>query len=94
MTHTAVVSPACRRPFDDPRGPATVTVSGDNYFVRFAIHLHHMPSVLMHQDGLALPISMELAVPVLAVGTVVCLLVAYDAYRTYRPSTSDAGGEQ
>lgn len=53
-----------------------------------------MPPVLIHQDGPALPVSMELAVPVLAVGAVVCLLVAYDAYRTYRPSATDTGGEQ
>jgi hypothetical protein len=37
---------------------------------------------------------MDLAVPVLAVGAVVCLLVAYDAYRTYRSPATDPGGDQ
>jgi hypothetical protein len=36
---------------------------------------------------------MDLAVPVLVVGAVVCLLVAYDAYRTYRPPSTDSGGD-
>lgn len=52
-----------------------------------------MPPVLIHQDGPALPLSMDLAVPVLVVGVVVCLLVAYDAYRTYQPP-AESGGKQ
>jgi hypothetical protein len=53
-----------------------------------------MLSVLIHQSGPDLPLPPDLAVPVIAVGVVVCLLVAYDAYRTYRPLGADWGGER
>lgn len=52
-----------------------------------------LPPVLIHQSGPALPLPPDVAIPVLAVGVVVCLLVAYDAYRTYGPIGADAGGD-
>jgi hypothetical protein len=74
--------------------PVTVPSVVDNYLLRFPVRPHQMSPVLIHQGGLALPVSMDLAVTILAVGAVVCLLVVYDAYRTYRPSSTDSGGEQ
>lgn len=77
-----------------PRGDR-IRPRDDNYFACFSLYARKMPlpPVLIHQSGPALPLPPDVAIPVLAVGVVVCLLVAYDAYRTYGPIGADAGGD-